>query len=357
LLYKQLAVRLEDDIHSHGLRPGDRFDSIQTVCRRFQVSGATAVRAVDVLKDRGVLVSVPKKGTFVNGTATPAETPRPAPLRSVIIIHSRPLRGTGFIEAICTAAFGACQERGLGFRLEVVDDAIATPGVRLPFTPQPGDGVITFSSAAMPLATLALLRTPGLRRVVVDGVVPFAPCVLTDNSDGVTTLLTHLQELGHRRVLLGDIATDHPNPVNENQRREAFRRETARLGLQGEVVAAAAPAELLGRFTGGHRPTAVMFMQDDPALAFIAAAEAAGLTVPGDISVTGFDNVAFAPRHCPLTTYAVATAALGEQAVAALQHLDPALASDCRWHLVAGDLIVGESTAHLSPGQTEDADA
>ena len=52
-----------------------------------------------------------------------------------------------------------------------------------------------------------------------------------------------------------------------------------------------------------ERPTAVMFANDLMAMAGMAVAQASGVSVPGDISVTGFDDIELAAHlQPPLTT-------------------------------------------------------
>ena len=66
--------------------------------------------------------------------------------------------------------------------------------------------------------------------------------------------------------------------------------------------------EALGAAAAGHffaladRPTAVLAMSDRLAIGVMAAARAAGLAVPGDVSVTGFDDIAAAARARPALT-------------------------------------------------------
>ena len=67
-------------------------------------------------------------------------------------------------------------------------------------------------------------------------------------------------------------------------------------------------AEALGAAAGGHlfaladRPTAVLAMSDRLAMGVMAAARATGLAVPGDVSVTGFDDIAAAAHARPALT-------------------------------------------------------
>ena len=67
-------------------------------------------------------------------------------------------------------------------------------------------------------------------------------------------------------------------------------------------------AEALGAAAGDHllaladRPTAVLAMSDRLAMGVMAAAHATGIAVPGDVSVTGFDDIAAAAHARPALT-------------------------------------------------------
>ena len=137
----------------------------------------------------------------------------------------------------------------------------------------------------------------------------------------MTASVEHLAELGHRRIahLAG------PNDVSTGRWREqAFRDAMAarklRLG-KGRVRRAAAFTEAAGldhaRALLGDRlpPTAIVAGNDLLALACYAAAAERGLRCPEDISVVGFNDMAFADRFGPpLTTVHVPQYDVGRRA-------------------------------------------
>jgi LacI family transcriptional regulator len=66
----------------------------------------------------------------------------------------------------------------------------------------------------------------------------------------------------------------------------------------------------------GERPEALLCSNDDMAIGAIAACVAAGLRVPEDIAITGFDNTTAGRYACPpLTTVAQPTEAVAKKAV------------------------------------------
>ncbi|WP_022882439.1 LacI family DNA-binding transcriptional regulator [Gryllotalpicola ginsengisoli] len=124
-----------------------------------------------------------------------------------------------------------------------------------------------------------------------DSESPF-PAIVRDYDAGIDELLTHLAELGHRRVahVAGDERMQHATT-----RLTRHLEVAARLGLQTIVEhtdfspesGAAATHRLLDR---SERPTAIVYANDPMAIAGIAVAHERGLTLPRDLSITGMDG-------------------------------------------------------------------
>ena len=80
-----------------------------------------------------------------------------------------------------------------------------------------------------------------------------------------------------------------------------------------------AQATVADLFRGPHSPTAVFVSNDSGAIALIDALEAAGIGVPADVSVVGFDDIAIAGlRRVSLTTVAQPLDFQAEKAVSLL---------------------------------------
>jgi GntR family transcriptional regulator len=63
--YRQIADILRSVIESGELRPGDQIPSQQQIQDQFAVAKATAAKALQVLKDEGLVVVVPGMGARV----------------------------------------------------------------------------------------------------------------------------------------------------------------------------------------------------------------------------------------------------------------------------------------------------
>lgn len=65
--YAQLVRILSEEIAQGSYRPGDQLPSESQLCARFDVSGMTVRRAINIMIDRGIVSASQGKGTFVRG--------------------------------------------------------------------------------------------------------------------------------------------------------------------------------------------------------------------------------------------------------------------------------------------------
>lgn len=176
------------------------------------------------------------------------------------------------------------------------------------------------------------------------------PSVGADNYEGARAAAEHLVALGHRRI--GFITgTTHSDQSHERER--GYREVLEGAGLEHLVVPGdftqprgfAAAHELLAL---REPPTAVFAGNDLSAFGVIEAVKDRGLSVPGDVSVVGFDDIPMASQvHPALTTVRHPLHDLGEAAVRLLLRLLSGLelrAEEAQLEL-ASELIVRASTA------------
>lgn len=184
------------------------------------------------------------------------------------------------------------------------------------------DGLILASGDQRNHAEIAGLHRSGVLAVLLNraaGDVPY-PLVTGDDAHGIELAVQHLAELGHRRLL--HIAG--PSELSTSTiRLRAFEAAcTGHRGVEGRVVEAAALTVEAGRRSMDHAmadrawtPSAVVASNDLIALGAMRALRAHGLECPRDVSVTGFNDIAFAEDFFPpLTTIRVPTQDMGAQA-------------------------------------------
>jgi LacI family transcriptional regulator len=148
--------------------------------------------------------------------------------------------------------------------------------------------------------------------------------VSIDDYQAAYMMTEHLIALGHQRI---GFIIGHPNQTSSGRRLAGFKAAMADKGLE-------LPDELVvqGLFTyrSGldaaeslmsleQRPTAIFASNDDMAAATVAVAHRAGLDVPGDMTVAGFDDTNLATTIWPeLTTMRQPITAMAETAVKSL---------------------------------------
>ena len=236
------------------------------------------------------------------------------------------------------------------------------------------DGVIVTSSRAGALYHDYLERL-GVPVVLINshsrqsGLYTFA--VNVDNRHGGCLATEHLIQLGHRRIAYVTGPADHSDDAD---RLDGYRQALAEAGIPFDP---ALVAQGTGRADAGERalrvlralqapPTAVFCYNDLTAIGLMLAARRAGLSVPGDLAVVGFDDIPFASYiHPSLTTIAQPKLEMGKSAVAMMLALvsdrDRANASlltskgqisvmPARDIVVRGRLVARESSTGPHPG-------
>ncbi|MFI8893891.1 LacI family DNA-binding transcriptional regulator [Streptomyces paradoxus] len=128
--------------------------------------------------------------------------------------------------------------------------------------------------------------------------------VTDDDVAGAAMLVGHLTGLGHRRIAHIEHHETDPTRIEEMpnaQRADGYRRAMRAHGLAEEIDVVSTSYTQQGGYEGArqllarpHRPTAVFAGADIVAMGVLEAFAEAGVSVPGDISVAGYDNTTFA---------------------------------------------------------------
>ncbi|KUL32164.1 LacI family DNA-binding transcriptional regulator [Streptomyces regalis] len=128
--------------------------------------------------------------------------------------------------------------------------------------------------------------------------------VTDDDMAGASLVVGHLAGLGHRRIAhIEHRETDATRRAEmpNAQRADGYRRAMQAIGLAEEIDVVSTSYTQQGGYEGARqllarprRPTAVFAGADIVAMGVLEAVAEAGLSVPGDISVAGYDNTTFA---------------------------------------------------------------
>lgn len=240
-----------------------------------------------------------------------------------------------------------------GYNLLIADTRTAGAETLLDYAePSRADGLIALDGS-LPAGALA-------GRPVVQACewVPGldAPRVKIDNRAAAGMAVNHLVDLGHRRI--GHVAGPRGNVLTE-ARLGGVRDALSARGLpfpdealySGDFTldsGRAAAAVWLGQ-PRSLRPTAIFLASDEMACGFVGEIRRHGLSVPGDVSVAGFDDIEMIAHIAPpMTTIRQPRTALGrvaaERLLALLAGKDAAADRDT---LLPVDLVIRASTAPI----------
>ncbi|MFF2371123.1 LacI family DNA-binding transcriptional regulator [Agromyces sp. NPDC058110] len=215
------------------------------------------------------------------------------------------------------------------------------------------------------------LRARAIPFVIVDPAgdpTPEVPSVGSANWSGGLAATRHLIELGHRRIAT---ITGPDDMMCSLARVDGYRSAMNSAGLPIDpawirfgdfhVTGGRNHARDLLALPAGERPTAIFAGSDLQALGVMDAARAAGLAIPGDLSIVGYDDVPISRWVTPpLTTVHQPLRRMGEEAarlairLAAEADADPTgtagspTGTTPRMDL-ATSLVVRESTAPPDP--------
>jgi LacI family transcriptional regulator len=242
----------------------------------------------------------------------------------------------------------ACAQRS-GFAIVATtgDDPAAQRAAVETLLQQRVDGLI-LTTARLDDDFTAQLRSDGVPHVLALRTDGISPSSVGDDELGGYLAARHLLDLGHTRIGVVGGPTYASSAVGRVQ---GFRRAMQEAGVEvdEDLVRESAytmeSGEEVGRalLSRAERPTAVFAANDNTAIGVLAAAQALGVAVPGDLSLVGYNDIPLAARlPTPLTTVRVPFSQIATSAVELLLHGDQAEADPHR--LATPSLIPRRST-------------
>ena len=216
--------------------------------------------------------------------------------------------------------------RGSGFELVVHPCDRASPplvdDIRNFIERQKLYGVVLTPSVSEDERIAEMLREIDCAYIRIASVALDAPGRMIETQDrlGGLAAARHLAELGHRRIgFISGVSTFR----SSHERRSGLEEGLAEHGLTLDPAMVAVGAYT---FESGHdcarallslpdRPTAIFAGNDEMAAGALHAARELGLSVPGDVSIVGYDDFQIASRVWPpLTTVHTPTRRIGQMA-------------------------------------------
>ena len=214
------------------------------------------------------------------------------------------------------------------------------------------DGVAIMTSE-MDMDLIKDLARRGIPLVFLDvgRVGPRMSHVLIDYANGIRQAVDHVVDLGHKRV---GFITGPLDLHSARTRRQAFLdglrsrgvRPEPKLVREGTHTAEGGQQAMTAILKQPKRPTAVVCSNDWTAIGALHAIHAAGLLVPEDISLVGFDDIPLASYTSPpLTSVRMSAGDVGSTAFDALFRLIGGERLEGDVYQVPTQLVVRESTS------------
>jgi LacI family transcriptional regulator, repressor for deo operon, udp, cdd, tsx, nupC, and nupG len=298
--------------------------SIQEVAKQAGVSSATVSRVFNLpdkvtLRTRERVQTIAKAlGYLPNASARTLRTQRSRVLGVVLPTLLNPVFAECLsgIASAATAAGYAILPITTDYQLTQEDQA-----VNLLMAGNVDGMILVVSNPATSMA-LKRLKAANLPYVLAYNRHAAHPCVSVDSQAAVMALVAHLAQMGHSRITLvsGQLAASD----RAQQRLRGFQKGMLAVGLKSTGLlevpfVQSAVQDIKKLLSAKARPTALVCSNDLLAIRSIRAAHLAGLRVPQDLSVAGFDGIALGEDLTPmLSSITQPNADMGQRAAGLL---------------------------------------
>jgi DNA-binding LacI/PurR family transcriptional regulator/DNA-binding transcriptional regulator YhcF (GntR family) len=368
-LYAQARAKIEEMIAEKNLLPNDQLPTVRQISSTIGISRATISKAIIQMVEEGILAGRQGKGVFLN---FPPGQPIASKLKTVYVLSGgRPTFGqfedylvhTPFWNEILTGIRQGFSEGHDHIRLrfamlpQFVAEEDAVPRKRrwdeIGFIIMADPTPENFEKIIRLKASMVMVHCRRHEEAV--------PTINADFIQGMEMVVDHLVGLRHRRIVFcGQTMVGQYNTGGVDVEKVAgFKRAMEKHGLavnetqnirncsfgteEGYRVAQSILATK-------DRPTALIMCNDELAIGAIRAIREAGLRVPEDISVAGFDNISIGRFVCPsLTTIATRMQEIGRLSVQKLFSVHEGGDKDSI--SLKPELLVRESTGPAMTGE------
>jgi len=372
--YLRIAREIEAEILAGRPRTG-KVPSSREVAGRFDVSAVTASRALQVLRDKGLIDTVGRSGSYLTSAPAPSSAPARARERYAVLLRSTPGPWQRASMSAPLAGFEAAG-RANGCLIETgCFDPERTAGpaelrARVGAAVALGVGGVFFMPSRLSddlarddEAFVAACREAGLAIVLVERNLrgrtrPLeSDLIAADDLDGGLRSAEHLLGLGRRRIafVTGSPTSSHEGRI-AGYLAAMFRArggtgpawEPLVLEQRADLPTKSSYEELADRALD-LRADGVICYQDYTAVGLIMELLTRRLRVPEDLAITGFDNLPIGNSFAlGVTTYEYPAEAVAVQAVRVMRDRLRDPSGPPVKVLVPGRLIVRESSA-LAP--------
>jgi GntR family transcriptional regulator of arabinose operon len=349
--YIQLKQEIMGWLQASRILPNERMPTENEIAEQFKMSRQTVRQALGELEQEGWLYRVQGSGTYVAEAA-------PKPEQEIQTIGVLTTYISDYIfPSIVRGAESVFRTKGYRMLLSSTDNDKARERESLQMLlTHPLSGIIiepTRSAEGNPNLDLYLsLEYRNIPFLMINEryMEMDCPCIKMDDEAGGFKAVNHLVELGHRRIA-GFFKMDDLQGVNRMKGFiRAHHERTMPLLPDAVIHYVTDEAALMLLRKEQDRPTAFVCYNDELAVQLIAAIRESGLTVPGDISVVGYDDSTLATAmEVKLTTLAHPKLDLGIQAaetiIDMIEHKGQHVTE--RTKILIPELIIRESTRRI----------
>lgn len=296
--YAMIYEDIKKAILDHTFEENSLLPTEQDLAATYQVNRTTLRKAMQLLADEGLIDKCPGKGT---------------------VVLSRPQEDSGQKKVISNKNIGFLLPRGnlitepfYATLFSSLEQAFQLKGCSLIYTTLDQEDHLTDKIAPLGLSGIVFVSNVSPRHIqlAVEQKIPCVlvnsysdrlPSILSDNYRGAYLAGRHLIEHGHRNVA---VLAGIRSYISNQERMAGFKQAYSESGLAldpGQIVQSDSwhyptAEKTFFDFIASHRdslPTAVFAFNDRLAVGAINAVTKAGLSVPGDISVIGYDNLQY----------------------------------------------------------------
>lgn len=295
--YVKLKKEIQSWVYSGRLKPNEQLLSEHALSNLFGFSRQTVRQAIGEMVQEGLLYRIQGKGTFCSGTLSRKTNDMPTigVLTTYISDYIFPL--------IVRGAEATLRSRGYRLLLSSTDNDKEKERESLELMMSHSlSGVIiepTRSAEGNPnLNYYISLESRGIPYIMINERYPEldCPCIKVDDESGGYQAADYLIQSGHRNIA-GFFKTDDLQGVNRMQGFMQAHRDNRITAMPEAIVRYVteeknskpleAAAQMLSR---EDRPTAIVCYNDELAVRMLDIVRQAGLSVPGDLSIIGYDD-------------------------------------------------------------------
>lgn len=334
--------------------------TLKEIAAQCGCSVATVSKALNGLKDispatsERIRIIASEMGYFPNSAARTLKTNRSRTLGLLMFLGATNVWSHGYFSKIASSVQEVAEERGY----DIAPINCTRPSIMgsyLDYCRYRGyDGLIVMSTGFEDQRLVKLLSSE-LPVITIDYTVHNRGAVQSDNVQGMRLLVEYVHTMGHRRIAFihGD------NCAVTSQRLASFYAtcEELEIDVPDEYVLAARFHDLKSTASATRqllvlpeRPTCILYQDDYSYMGGMRALMQAGLRIPEDISVTGYDGIEMAELVYPrLTTFQQDSVAIGHLAAEMLLDAIEKPRTFIPRHVTfPGRLVVGETVRNLN---------